>query len=187
MTPYRHIIWDWNGTLIDDTWLCVDIINTLLTHYHKPTLSLDQKVGSEFMHIYRERWQECSLHQNAERVLEFFATKGACQSILSAADVSLLTACVRHFNLDHYFIQTIGLDNHYAAGKVEVAKRFIKTVHGDARHIVLIGDTTHDYIVSREIGIDCILFTGGSHPTNKLANCGVKLIENLIELTQIFR
>ena len=24
---YKHIIWDWNGTLLDDRWLCVDGIN----------------------------------------------------------------------------------------------------------------------------------------------------------------
>ena len=24
---YKHIIWDWNGTLLDDRWLCVEGIN----------------------------------------------------------------------------------------------------------------------------------------------------------------
>ena len=27
---YKHIIWDWNGTLVDDAWLCVEIMNTIL-------------------------------------------------------------------------------------------------------------------------------------------------------------
>ena len=27
---YRHFIWDWNGTLLNDAWLCVDIINSML-------------------------------------------------------------------------------------------------------------------------------------------------------------
>ena len=27
---YKHIIWDWNGTLVDDTWLFVDIMNGVL-------------------------------------------------------------------------------------------------------------------------------------------------------------
>ena len=26
----RHVIWDWNGTLVDDAWLCVEIVNELL-------------------------------------------------------------------------------------------------------------------------------------------------------------
>ena len=27
---YKHIIWDWNGTLLNDTWLCVEGINKSL-------------------------------------------------------------------------------------------------------------------------------------------------------------
>ena len=30
MKPH-HVIWDWNGTLVDDAWLCVEIVNELLT------------------------------------------------------------------------------------------------------------------------------------------------------------
>ena len=28
--PYKHAIWDWNGTLLNDTWLCVEVLNSLL-------------------------------------------------------------------------------------------------------------------------------------------------------------
>ena len=27
---YQHIIWDWNGTLLNDGWLFVDIMNSIL-------------------------------------------------------------------------------------------------------------------------------------------------------------
>ncbi|NUM71929.1 MAG: HAD family hydrolase, partial [Ignavibacteriaceae bacterium] len=27
---YDHIIWDWNGTLLDDVGLCLEIINGVL-------------------------------------------------------------------------------------------------------------------------------------------------------------
>ena len=27
---FKHVIWDWNGTLVDDTWLFVDIMNGVL-------------------------------------------------------------------------------------------------------------------------------------------------------------
>ena len=29
LTEYRHIVWDWNGTLLDDTWLCSESLNRL--------------------------------------------------------------------------------------------------------------------------------------------------------------
>lgn len=28
MTVPKHIIWDWNGTVIDDTWLCPRLANS---------------------------------------------------------------------------------------------------------------------------------------------------------------
>ena len=28
---YQHIVWDWNGTLLDDLWLCIDSINSVLS------------------------------------------------------------------------------------------------------------------------------------------------------------
>ena len=24
-----HVLWDWNGTLLDDAWLCVEVVNRL--------------------------------------------------------------------------------------------------------------------------------------------------------------
>ena len=91
---YTHILWDWNGTLLDDMWLCVDVINVLLKKYNKPVLSLidyqkhfdfpvkdyyerigfDFKqtpfeiVGTEFINGYYKRWQECKLHKDVEFV-----------------------------------------------------------------------------------------------------------------------
>ena len=27
---YKHIVWDWNGTLLNDLWLCIESINFVL-------------------------------------------------------------------------------------------------------------------------------------------------------------
>ena len=39
-TRYKHILWDWNGTLLDDSWLCVEALNILLEEINKPPISL---------------------------------------------------------------------------------------------------------------------------------------------------
>ena len=40
-TPqYKHIIWDWNGTLLDDGWLFVELINHVLKKRGMKELSL---------------------------------------------------------------------------------------------------------------------------------------------------
>ena len=36
LTAYAHVIWDWNGTLLDDAWLCVDVMNGVLRAHDLP-------------------------------------------------------------------------------------------------------------------------------------------------------
>ena len=36
----NHVIWDWNGTLIDDVDLCVDVLNQALASHKKSTISV---------------------------------------------------------------------------------------------------------------------------------------------------
>ena len=38
---YKHIVWDWNGTLVDDTWLFVDIMNGVLKNRKLNGITLD--------------------------------------------------------------------------------------------------------------------------------------------------
>lgn len=40
--PVTHIVWDWNGTLFDDTQTTVDIINELSDEYGIPRMSVDE-------------------------------------------------------------------------------------------------------------------------------------------------
>ena len=37
---FKHVIWDWNGTLVDDTWLFVDIMNGVLKNRNLPPITL---------------------------------------------------------------------------------------------------------------------------------------------------
>ena len=41
-TQYKHIIWDWNGTLLNDGWLFVDVMNSILTRRGMDTITLEK-------------------------------------------------------------------------------------------------------------------------------------------------
>ena len=41
-SQYKHIIWDRNGTLLDDAWLFVDIMNGVLKNHNMATITVDQ-------------------------------------------------------------------------------------------------------------------------------------------------
>ena len=39
---YKHIIWDWNGTLLNDAWLFVEIMNGVLDNRNMDTITLEK-------------------------------------------------------------------------------------------------------------------------------------------------
>ncbi|MFA5815041.1 MAG: hypothetical protein WC865_05425 [Bacteroidales bacterium] len=54
---YRHIIWDWNGTLLDDKWLCIESICTLLLDRNLPPID-EEKYARIFRFPVKEYYQE---------------------------------------------------------------------------------------------------------------------------------
>ena len=39
---YRHVVWDWNGTLLDDVAVAVEVVNRVLGKFEAGPLSLAQ-------------------------------------------------------------------------------------------------------------------------------------------------
>jgi phosphoglycolate phosphatase len=207
-SKYKHIIWDWNGTLFDDAWLCVEIMNGILqkremspitpTYYQEifdfPVIEYYRKLGfnfsiepfstisTEFILEYERRRSECSLRSGTLEVLKSNLRRGVTQSILSASKQTHLDEDVKEFNIRDIFIAVTGLDNHHAFGKVEIGKKWISEIDLDLSKILLVGDTVHDYDVSKAIGIDCYLIPSGHQDYQRLASCETKIIESLSEL-----
>jgi len=208
---YRHVIWDWNGTLINDVWLVVDIMNKMLKKRNLPKidskkyreffdfpvmnyyskLGFDfsnesfEKLTAEFVSEYYKRFNECKLFDEAEEVLKKIIDMGISQSILSASKEDVLIEKIKYYGIDKYFSRIIGLENHYAESKVERGKKWIAELNLNPQEVLLIGDTIHDYDVSKHIGSDCLLIANGHHSYEKLASLGVDVISTLKEIIQI--
>lgn len=210
-SSYRHIIWDWNGTLLDDKWLCIESISTLLRDRNLPPVDEEkyarifrfpvkeyyQEAGFDFIHepfevpamefirLYDNRKKECRLHNGAITVLELFAKMGCAQYLLSASETGMLEEMTHYFGIAHYFEKIKGLDNHYAHGKGDLGLELLSAINARADSIVMIGDTCHDKEVADLLGIDSILCTNGHFPEERLMNCGARLIGNLDELASM--
>jgi phosphoglycolate phosphatase len=205
---YKHIIWDWNGTLVDDAWLCLEIINNLLHKRNFPKINLQEyqevfdfpvkdfyaKIGfdfsnepfhvpaTEYIDAYNKERFRCGLHRGALETLSSFQNSGISQSILSASKQSSLEEAIEYYLLRSYFTNVCGLDDYYANGKIEIAWNLLKHIDEDKSTVVIIGDTTHDYEVASTLGIDCILFNGGHHNKKKLEQCGVRILDTLADI-----
>jgi phosphoglycolate phosphatase len=202
---YKHLIWDWNGTLFNDVNLCNDIINNLLEKNGIAPLSLQkyreiftfpikdyytkagfdfsktsfEVLGKEFMDEYEQRKTEAAIFNNVKDILEYVKSKGLTQSILSAYVQNVLEEFVKYFRIRDYFIGLAGLDNIYAESKIEIGKKWIKNLNYREKDILLIGDTKHDFEVAQELGVNCILVTTGHQSQKRLEECGVSVFNDL--------
>jgi len=210
ISNYRHIIWDWNGTLIDDVWLVVEIMNKMLKKRNLPGIDSNRyreifdfpvtryylKLGFdfslepfeeltvEFISEYYERFNECKLFDKAEEVLKEISDMGIGQSILSASKEDVLTEKIGHYGIDKYFCRILGLDNHYAESKVDRGKKWIAELNLNPQDVLLIGDTTHDYDVSKHMGCDCLLIANGHYNYERLTKSRVDVVSSLKEIIQ---
>lgn len=209
----QHIIWDWNGTLLNDVWLCIECINSLLTERSLPNLSSSsykqifgfpvrdyyEQAGfdfakepfevpaKQFIDLYNDRKKECSLNVNALDTLAFFHSLGIQQHILSASESYVLHEMMDYHQLSPFLNQVYGLDNHYADGKTGLGKQMIEELRLNPENTIMIGDTCHDQEVAIQLGINIILFTGGHYPRQRLLSCEAVLIDKLVDLKSIIQ
>ena len=210
-SPYRHVIWDWNGTLLDDLDLSVDIMNGLLqrrglplmdrARYHAvfdfPVRAYYERLGfdfrrdsfeelsAEFIAGYEARRWESRLHPLAREVLAGIQQAGMTQSVLSAYRGETLREIVTHFGLAPFFIRLTGLDNIYAHSKTELGRAWVAELGLPANDILMIGDTLHDLEVAEALGINCVLVATGHHPAEKLRRHHDRVLDSLADLPMV--
>lgn len=202
---FRHVVWDWNGTLLDDTWLCIDVMNGLLAERGLPRLTRERYhaifdfpvieyyrrlgfdfardpfpiIGAEFIRRYETRRLECGLQPGATRAIAHLGHVGLSQSVLSAYKQDTLEELLEHFGIRHHFGDVLGSDNVYAEGKVAQGRRWIARSGLRADSVLLVGDTTHDAEVAAAMGCSCLLVADGYHPRERLEPCGAPVVDNL--------
>ncbi|MEN6384634.1 MAG: HAD hydrolase-like protein [Phycisphaerales bacterium] len=204
---YKHIIWDWNGTLLDDAWLCVEILNSMLqgrrmkcttlvqyqndfdfpvlNYYMKLGFDFDKEqfdsVAREYISAYNSQYSRCSLRMGVLDFIGKLKTEGVSQSVLSASQHSYLVNALEKYELKHLFENISGLDDYYAHGKVDAGRKLLKSLPVSGKDILLIGDTTHDYEVACELGADCLLLPAGHQSRERLEACGARVCDDLNE------
>ena len=204
----KHIVWDWNGTLIDDVSLCVNVLNELLSDYELPEISIEfyrsnfsfpvsefykrislpfsghefSRISHSFISKYRQKWTACSLQPNVIKILDVLNKLGLQQSILSAGNQIDVNMFVNHFGLDGYLCQILGTDNIKAEGKIQLGQKFFSTSSLESDEILFVGDTLHDLEVGNHIGCRTLLFSKGHNSKSLISNNNAYVIDDLMEI-----
>jgi len=201
---YKYVIYDWNGTLLDDTVMCHSILNSLLSERGKPTISFEhyrdiftfpiknyyikagfdfssesyESIAEKYVPLFNSKCRECKLAEGAEEMLEACSRAGIIQMVLSATEQNMLVSQLKQFGINNYFVSALGLGDPYARSKVELGTKELVEKNINPKDVVMIGDTEHDYDVAKAIGCDIILYSEGHQPYERLIKLTDKIFTN---------
>lgn len=189
-----HVIWDWNGTLLNDVPHAIDTINFLLESRGLPlmsvaryreifgfpirryyeTLGFDLQAESfadlcdQFIDRFMAKVGECPLAPGSRELLGQIKASGRKQSVLSATEQGRLHGMMSQFGLSHYFDFVFGIADKLAVSKVERGHDLMRESGVPPGRTLLIGDTDHDLEVGNALGISVVLVTHGHQSAERL-------------------
>ncbi len=206
----KTILWDFNGTIIDDVQLCVDIenkmakergmIKVLSVEEYKdlfcfPVIDYYYKVGYTFQNetyddisvewgaLYDAEEDRYVLTEGFTEVIRRSIEKGWKNVILSASEQTKLIRQCRMLGIYDFFDEILGTDNLYGGSKVKIAEKWMERTGTDPRDCMFIGDTLHDEETARAIGIrDITLVTTGHQSERQLRKGNARIIRSLKEV-----
>lgn len=203
MTPHLDtVIWDFNGTLIDDVDPVVRSVNTQLKARGLPELTLERyrevfgfpvadyyrtigldpeaesidTLSDEFHTAYVPMLMHCSLHDGIVEALETFRRAGARQFVLSAMEETALRAVIGHLGVAGSFEAVYGLAHLNADSKLSRGRDLLRDHSIDPERSVLIGDTDHDAEVAVALGLGIVLVAGGHQSEARLRSTGHRVL-----------
>ena len=212
MKSDKYILWDWNGTLLDDVDICISCMNEMLrkrnlieidrTRYREiftfPVVNYYKKLGFDFevepfadlaveyIDLYRERSLNASLHNNVSRILESVNSNNYSQIILSAMEQKALEVQVHAKEVPHFFEEIIGLDNIHAISKIDNARQFLNWKSISPENCLVVGDTYHDFEVAKELDCKCVLINKGHQNLQNFEfDKEVSVIDDISEIPEI--
>ena len=205
------MIWDFNGTVLSDMQAGIIAVNEMLAERSLPVLAdveayrrtfcfpvekYYRDLGFDFekedykavlapmwVALYNKYSKESPLFEGVRELTAALKERGVCQSILSASEKRMMEAQLQERDALLLFDEIWGNDSIHAYGKNALAAEW-RAAHPHAR-AVLLGDTTHDFEVARELGADCILIAAGHHDAARLQACGVPVVKDLFEVASL--
>lgn len=197
------IVWDFNGTLLDDLQACLDALNVILRSYALPPITredyrrrfgfpvvnfytalglrpksaYDWEALAESFHMRYLFSRHLKLQPGAREALAYFQQRGIRQGVLSALEQGILEMQLRQFALAEPLAFICGSRNYDGASKLDAARNLALQ-----DPVLLVGDTLHDAEVAEALGWHCILCAAGHQTAERLRAAGCPVISSLSEL-----
>lgn len=203
---FQQILWDWNGTLLNDLEYAMGVRNRTFPPLGLPAIRSVEAYHEQFtfpVRLYYERagvtdenfvavahaWMDeyvrgfdvVPLHDDAQETLQRFHAAGLRQAVLSATKRDMLVEQIARFPIAHLFCEVLGLGDIYAGSKEDIGKAYLQRCGVTANATVMIGDTLHDADVARAMGTACVLVARGHQSRQTLLTSGYPVAQTLRE------
>ena len=207
MIKYTHIIWDWNGTLLDDFSASLGSVNEMLaargmelmdsarykecisvpiSGFYEKAFDLSKEDYPSLLREYNSGYLRlldfCGLSEGSVEMLDFFASEGCSQVIVSSSNNDLLVKNCKRYCVFERFDAILGAADFAAGSKIERAENYLKNADAEQGKVLVIGDLEHDAQLAKELGADCFLLTSGHEHPDRLARSGAVIIDKLTEI-----
>jgi len=190
LSAYNTVYWDWNGTLINDVDICVDLTNEFLEKKGVATISKDfylksftipvvdyykkldiekhgisfEEITESFVSGYNQKRHLQPLYPGSKKLLSTLKEKNVTQVVLSAAHIDELHYQMKKHDLDGYIDFVSGSSDYLAGCKLERGLK-LKAEFGDG---IMVGDTIHDIEIGKKMGLKTVWVSKG-HQCHTLA------------------
>lgn len=198
---YDTILWDWNGTLLNDAHIAHEIViqqrkehklpfwshSEIRDNFCFPVKKFYEKMGfdkseesfkelnTQFVEIYESKLLEIDLFPHTKKILESLSHKK--HYVVSAAEERHLRDLISSHGIDHHFEEIYGLKAHGGCKKSRCAE-LILNHQIKPEKTLLVGDTTHDAEVGKSCGLNVLLIADGFQGHSQLKEHGFPVLKS---------
>lgn len=205
-----HLVWDWNGTLLDDLPVVIAATNAAFATIDGPAITADEHrrqfrrpiadyygevlgrlidadefaaLDRVFHEAYRLGLVDTRLAADAEAAMR--AWPGS-QSLLSMWFHEELVPVVQRYGLTGLLARVDGLRAGTGGDrKVGHLTAHLAALGVPGQRAVLIGDSVDDADAAAQVGAACVLYTGGFTDPERLREVGVPVADSLTEAVKL--
>jgi len=207
----KHIIWDFNGTLLNDAQLSVDCDNHVFDELGLPHITIEdyrahmtmpvrdfytalgfdlnvypyETIARIWLDMFNEKAVSCGLVPGALEAIDRLAAAGHSQSILSASYEPDLRKQCEGLELTARMNAINGLSDESARKKTDIGRAQMQALGLEGKDVVLVGDMLADAELAQALGAHCVLVPWGHNAKRRLEGALFPVAESFEELESI--
>ena len=203
-----HVVWDWNGTLLDDLHLVVDAASAACSTAGRGPVTPEEyracfvrpiersyerllgrplaegeweRLTAVFHSSYERSLSRVALAPDAHEALATVSRSGRSQSLLSMWTHDQLVPLVEAFGIADWFARIDGQPTFGGGRKEAHLRRHLRALGAEGDDVLIVGDSLDDADAARAVGAPCVLVDSGPHPPESLRHLGVPVVSSLSE------